>query len=260
MSQYQTVTYEIKDSVATVKLNRPNELNSFNQQLSQELTSALLAAAQDSSVRAVVLGGHGRVFSAGADLKAGMPNGETVSKMLREIYKPGLLAMAEMDKPVISAVQGSAVGIGLSYALAADLVIMADTAFFLSPFANIGLMPDGGLSWLLPPIVGYQRAFQMAIECDRIPASRCLELGLANRVVPEAELQESTQAWARSLAQRAPLALAFTKRAMRRAQQMSFGEMIDYEAELQPTCIESQDCREGIAAFLAKRKPNFTGS
>lgn len=259
MAEFQTVTCELFDSVAVVRLNRPNDLNAFDRQLCRDIADALHAAAHDSSIRVVVLGGHGRVFSAGADLKSSIPDGATVTKRLREEFKPGLMAITEMNKPVISAVQGSAAGIGLAYALAADLVIMAHNAFILSPFANIGLIPDGGLNWILPTVIGYQRAFQMAIECERIPSTRCLELGLVNRVVPDESLQDAAIEWARSLATRAPIAISLTKRAMRQAAKMDLGEMIDFEADLQANCIDSQDFREGIAAFLEKRSARFSG-
>ena len=259
MNQFETVTYEVSDSVATVMLNRPKELNAINRQLGLDLAAALTAARQDRAVRVVLLAAHGRAFSAGADLKAGMPmSGATVTQRLKEEFKPGLLALAEMDKPVLCAVQGSAAGIGLSYALSADLIMMAESAFFMSPFANIGLIPDGGLSWILPLQIGYRRAYQWAVECDRIPASQCLELGLVNRIVADEQLHSGTGR-ARSLAARAPLALSLTKRVMRQAERLSFAEMIDLEAELQAQCIDSHDCREGITAFLEKRPPQFTG-
>jgi 2-(1,2-epoxy-1,2-dihydrophenyl)acetyl-CoA isomerase len=259
MSDDRTVLYRVADGVATVTLNRPEAMNAFDAQLRSDLAAALGAAAENPAVRVVVLAANGRVFSAGADLKAGFPDGPAVRHQLREEYKPSLLAIAEMDKPVMSVVNGSAAGIGLSYALAADLIVMGEKAFLLSPFSNIGLIPDGGANWLLPRAIGYPRAFQIAIENERVPAARCLELGLANRVVPDERLQEEAQAWAAQLAQRAPIALALTKRAMRRAAQMSFSDVIDYEAELQAECIDSEDCREGVSAFLEKRKAVFKG-
>ncbi len=256
---YQTVDYALDDGVAKVTLNRPEAMNAFNQTMRGELADALKAAADDADVRVVILAGNGRVFSAGADLKAGFPDGAAVRHQLREEYKPGLLAITQMDKPVISAVHGSASGIGLSFALAADLVVMAQSAFLLLPFSNIGLIPDGGANWMLPRDIGYRRAFQIAVENERLPSARCLELGLVNRVVADDQLLHEAHSWARSLASRAPIALALTKRAMRRAAQMSFAEVIDHEAELQAQCIDSEDCREGVTAFLEKRKATFTG-
>jgi len=260
MENYTTVTLDKIDSIAIVQLNRPGELNAFNQQLCLDLTSVLQSVAADSSVRVVLLGGHGRAFSAGADLKVGMPDGKTVTQRLREEFKPGLMAIAEMDKPVISMVQGSAAGIGLAYALAADLVVMAESAFILSPFANIGLIPDGGLNWILPLAIGYRRAFQMAVECERIAARQCLQMGLVNRVVADDQLLDESLTWAQDLAVRAPMALSRTKRAMRRASDISFADMIDLEADLQAQCIDSRDFHEGVSAFLEKRKPQFLGS
>jgi 2-(1,2-epoxy-1,2-dihydrophenyl)acetyl-CoA isomerase len=161
---------------------------------------------------------------------------------------------------VISAVNGFAAGIGLSFALVADLVVMGESAFLLSPFSNIGLVPDGGATWLLPRLIGYQRAYQLCIENERIVAPRCLELGLANRVVPDDQLLSATVTWAHALARRAPLALARTKQAMRRASEVTYLEALKLEAELQKASVESADCKEGVAAFLEKRKPRFTGS
>jgi 2-(1,2-epoxy-1,2-dihydrophenyl)acetyl-CoA isomerase len=260
MKTYTTVTVDSLDSVALVRLNRPEDLNAFNRQLCLDLADALRSVSKDASVRVVVLGGHGRVFSAGADLKVDMPDGATVTKRLREEFKPGLMAIVEMDKPVISVIQGSAAGIGLAYALAADLVVMGESAFLLSPFANIALIPDGGLNWILPLAVGYRRAYQMAVECERISATQAHQWGLANRVVPDDQLMDNALHWAGSLALRSPMALSLTKRAMRSALDSSFAEMIDREAELQAACIESQDFREGVTAFLEKRKPRFLGT
>lgn len=259
MSELTTVTYEVEERVAVIRLNRPDAMNAFDRTLRGDLTAALAQAAGDDAVRVVVLAGSGRVFSAGADLKAGFPDGEQVRRQLMEEYRPALVAIAEMDKPVISAVHGSAAGIGLSFALVCDLTVMAESAFLLAPFSNIGLIPDGGANWLLPRAIGYKRAYQIAIENERVPASRCLELGLVNRVVPDEALMSETLAWARSLAVRAPIALARTKRAMREAATRSYDEVLELEAELQAGCIESEDCREGVQAFLEKRKPDFRG-
>jgi 2-(1,2-epoxy-1,2-dihydrophenyl)acetyl-CoA isomerase len=167
--------------------------------------------------------------------------------------------IAGMEKPVLAAVGGPAAGIGLSFALACDLVMMAEDAYLLSPFATIGIIPDGGATWLLTRAIGYHRAYQLCIEAERIPAHRCLEFGLANRVVPAAELEAEALRWARGLAERAPMALARTKLAMRAAANLSFGEAIGFEAKLQNACIESEDAKEGVAAFVEKRKARFKG-
>lgn len=255
----ETVLYEQRGRVAVVTLNRPEVLNSFNRQLAHELRDAMIRAAGDREVRAVVLRGAEGKFSAGADLKQGFPKDRRVEDLINTDFRPTLDMIAGMEKPVIAAVAGPAAGIGLSFALACDLVMMADDAYLLSPFAAIGLIPDGGATWLLVRQLGYHRAYQLCIESERVSAERCLEFGLANRVVPAARLDAESLAWAESLAERAPLALARTKLAMRAAMNFSLTQAIAYEAHLQTACLESEDAKEGIAAFLAKRKPEFKG-
>jgi 2-(1,2-epoxy-1,2-dihydrophenyl)acetyl-CoA isomerase len=254
-----TVLYEQRGRVALVTLNRPEVLNAFNRQLAHDLRDVLMRAAADRSVRAVVLRGAEGKFSAGADLKQGFPTDRRVEDLLNTDFRPVLDMIGGMEKPVIAAVAGPAAGIGLSFALACDLVMMAEDAYFLSPFAAIGLIPDGGATWLLARTLGYHRAYQLCVESERVPAARCLELGLANRVVPAGALDAESLAWAESLAERAPLALARTKLAMRAAMTLSFSEAVAYEAQLQNVCVESEDAKEGVAAFLAKRKAECKG-
>jgi 2-(1,2-epoxy-1,2-dihydrophenyl)acetyl-CoA isomerase len=255
----ETVLYERQDRVAVVTLNRPEVLNAFNRQLAHDLRDAMTRAAGDREVRAVVLRGAGGRFSAGADLKQGFPKDRRIEDLINTDFRPTLDMIAGMDKPVIAAIAGPAAGIGLSFALVCDLVVMADDAYLLSPFAAIGLLPDGGATWLLARQLGYHRAYQLCIESERVPAERCLELGLANRVVPAARLDEESLAWAQGLAERAPLAMARTKLAMRAAMHLSLTQAIAYEAQLQTACLESEDAKEGIAAFLARRMPEFKG-
>jgi 2-(1,2-epoxy-1,2-dihydrophenyl)acetyl-CoA isomerase len=232
-------------------------MNSFNTELRAALAFALEKAHEDNSVRVVVLTGEGRTFSAGADLKAGIDR--DVTEILQVEYRPVQEAIAKMPKPVIAAIPGSAAGIGLSIALQCDLLIMADNAFMLSPFTTISLVPDGGQNWLLLRQVGYRRAFQLAVECERIPADRCVELGLANKAVPAEELMSAALDWAQSLAQRAPLSMAATKKVMRHAADNDWGSAYDVEAKLQGELLGSEDNQEGIQAFFEKRAPKFTG-
>jgi 2-(1,2-epoxy-1,2-dihydrophenyl)acetyl-CoA isomerase len=251
------VKYEQHDAVAVITLHRPEAMNSFNTELRADLSAALQRAHDDESIRVVVLTGEGRTFSAGADLKAGID--KDVTEILQVEYRPVQEAIANIPKPVIAAIPGSAAGIGLSIALNCDLLVMADNAFMLSPFTTISLVPDGGMNWMLVQQVGYRRAFQLSVESERVPADRCVKLGLANRAVPADELQAAALEWAQELAQRAPLSLAATKRVMRFAANNDWGSSYDLEAQLQGELLASDDNKEGIQAFFEKRAPKFTG-
>lgn len=259
MSDYETVRCAFRGPVAVVTLFRPDAMNSFNTELRRDLHAALEHAADNESVRVVVVTGEGRSFSAGADLKSGLTVDTSVEEVLQREYRPVFESIASMDQPVIAAVGGSAAGIGMSLALACDLLIMAEDAFLLSPFTTISLVPDGGLNWLLVQQLGYRRAFQLSVESERIPAERCVELGLANRAVPSESLFDEAIAWAESLALRAPLSMAATKKAMRHAAGGTWASTFDVEAPLQDQLRQSDDCSEGVTAFLEKRKAEFKG-
>jgi 2-(1,2-epoxy-1,2-dihydrophenyl)acetyl-CoA isomerase len=243
------VRYEQADGVAVITLNRPDAMNSFTSQLSFDLLDALEKAHHDDSVRAVLLTGEGRCFSAGADLKTGL-EGRNVYGKLQYEYRPVMTAVASM----------SAAGIGLSLALTCDLLIMADNAFLLSPFTTISLVPDGGLNWLLVRQLGYRRAFQLSIESERIDAERCVQLGLANRAVPAEDLESAAREWARALVKRAPLSLAATKKVMRLAMDHDWESCFNAEAELQQSLVGCPDNLEGVKAFFEKREADFKGS
>jgi len=253
------VIYKKHDQVALISLNRPDALNGFTTEMLAELASAIEAAHADEDVRAVVLTGEGRAFSAGADLKRGLEGTRSLQARLQYEYRPVLTGITQIPKPVIAAVPGFAAGIGLSIAMHADLMIMADDAFLLSPFTTISLVPDGGANWLLVRQLGYHRAFQLSIESERIPAERCLDYGIANRLVPAAELREAALDWARQLSKRAPLSIAATKKVMRFAMDNDWASCYDMEAEFQGVLRNSADAMEGIQAFLEKREPKFKG-
>ena len=251
------VRYDQHGAVAVITLHRPESMNAFDTDLRAAVVEAFARAHDDESVRAVVFTGEGRCFSAGADLKAGIER--DVREILESEYRPVQEAIASIPKPVIAAVPGSAAGIGFSMALQCDLLIMADNAFLLSPFTTISLVPDGGLNWLLVRQLGYRRAFQLSVESERIPAARCVELGLANKAVPAEQLQAAALEWAEALTQRAPLSLAATKKAMRFAADNDWASSYSLEADLQGQLLGTEDNREGIQAFLEKRAPKFTG-
>lgn len=252
--------YEKRGSVAVVTLNRPEHLNGFNTALRIELKKAIAQAAADDEVLAVVVTGAGRGFSAGADLAAGeIPTPHEVIVQLEQEYGPAVLALANMPKITIAAVNGFAAGIGVGYALACDLLVMGEGAFLQVPFNRIGLVPDGGVCWQMVQRLGYRRALELSLEGERIPAARCAELGLANRVVPDAQVLSAALDWAGRIAQGAPLALRGTKQVMRRAATSTLAQTISDEAHAQAPCVGSADFREGVTAFLQKRAAKFTG-
>ncbi|HLQ12017.1 MAG TPA: enoyl-CoA hydratase-related protein [Steroidobacteraceae bacterium] len=256
------VSYELRTSVAHVTLNRPAALNAFNQALRVQLAEALQRAAADPVVRAVALLAAGRAFSAGGDLKEMQSTGRVdseVRRQLEEEYAPGIYAIAGMSKPVITAVEGLVAGIGCAYVLASDLVVMAEDAYFTLPFQNIALVPDGGITWMLERQIGARRAFQLAVECERVPAARCLDLGLVNRVVTKGTANEVAAQWASQIAQRAPLAVMHTKRLLHQAATVDFAQGLHNEVVAQEQCIGSADFREGLTAFLEKRPARFSG-
>lgn len=251
--------YSQREAVVTITLNRPDSLNGFTPELNAELLEAIERAQHDDSVRAVVITGAGRAFSAGADLNKGFSDTRTLHGTLQYEYRPVLSAIAQIPKPVIAAVNGFAAGVGMSYALHCDLLVMAEDAFLLSPFTTISLLPDGGQNWLLVRQLGPRIAYQLAVESERIPAERCVDLGLANKVAPPGEATTVAQNWAAALCERAPLSLAATKKMMRFAMDHSWNESYDLESELQGTLGQSDDAREGVAAFFDKRQPKFKG-
>ncbi len=256
---FDTVNYEQHDSVALVAINRPDSLNAFTSEVCRDLLLALEKAHDNESTRAVVLTGEGRAFSAGADLKHGFEGTRTTQGKLQYEFRPVFASIAQIPKPVIAAVPGFAAGIGLSVALHADLLIMADDAFMLSPFTTISLVPDGGANWQLVRQLGYRRAFQLSVESERIAARRCVELGLANRTAPADQLREAAIDWGRRLSDRAPLSVAATKKVMRLAADAEWGICYDAEAEIQQQLRDSADAAEGVAAFFEKRAPQFKG-
>ena len=256
----EVLLMERRDRVAIVTLNRPDVLNGFNTELRLALRAAIDEVEKDAHVRAVVLTGAGRGFSSGADLKTeAMTSGAQVERMINEEFGAALRAIARMPKPVIAAVNGFATGIGGSFALACDLVVMGEGAFFQVPFQKIGLVPDGGLTWLLAERLGHRRAFELAVTGERIAASRCLEWGLCNRVVPDEQVVTAAVGWATELCDAAPIALGYMKQLLRSAPGMGFEQTIRAEAHLQAPCIDSHDFREGVDAFREKRAARFTG-
>ena len=253
----ETVKYEKKDSVVLITFNRPEVRNAFNAKMTEDILEALVEAKNDSNIRAIVLTGEGLSFSAGADLSARDNKWSDTEAALIEGYLPSLKEIKEMPKPVISAVNGAAAGIGSAYAMACDLTVMSEEAYILQAFSNIGLIPDGGANWFLTNTVGYKLAYQIAIEGERIDAKRCLELGLVNKVVAGENLLTEAISWADKLSLRSSQSLSLTKKIMRKSVDSSYEDIYDLEAKTQNTLTGSEDNIEGITAFMEKRQPNF---
>jgi 2-(1,2-epoxy-1,2-dihydrophenyl)acetyl-CoA isomerase len=260
---YDTVIWEQSGAIGRLTLNRPETLNAWTPAFGRELKQVVQNEAADQSVRAVLVTGAGRGFSSGADLKAGFELADdgrpNIRQELHDIYHPAIAGIRALPKPVVAAVNGPAVGIGCSLALACDLVMAAESAFFGLAFVNIGLMPDGGSTALVPPAVGKARAFQMALLGERVPAGRALEWGLINWVHPDGELIEAAEKLLARLASGPTRSYASSKEALNRSIYRDFDRQLELEAELQHALGRTQDFVEGAKAFVAKRTPEFSG-
>jgi 2-(1,2-epoxy-1,2-dihydrophenyl)acetyl-CoA isomerase len=255
-----TVLASRDGGVLTLTLNRPDALNSFNVEIKEALLAGLKDAAKDKGVRVVVLTGAGRAFSAGQDLKERQtPGVADLGTELRTRYNPIIVGLRRLEKPVIGAINGVAAGAGISVAMACDIRIAADNASFIEVFGRVGLVPDSGSSWFLPRLVGYARAAEMSFTTDPVDATTAERIGLVNRVVPADRLMDETNALAAKLAKGAPLAMALAKRALNRALESGLEDALEFEAQLQSIAGRSNDHKEGVAAFVEKRQPNFTG-
>jgi len=259
-----TVLWEHAAGVGRITLNRPSSLNAWTIPFGRELLGTLTERAADPSVRAVLVTGAGRGFSSGADLRAGFEMADDgmpdVRGELEGVYHPVIKALRELEKPVIAAVNGPAVGIGASLAFACDLVLAAESAFFQLAFANIGLMPDGGSTALLPAAIGKARAFELSLLAERLSAARALEWGLINAVHPDEKLLAEAEGLAERLAAGPTRSYAGTKRALNRS---LFGELdrqLSLEAELQHELARTTDFTEGVMAFAQKRPAAFEGA
>ncbi len=256
-----TALYAIADGVATITLNRPEVRNAFNDQMSDEMQSALKTAERDADVRCVVITGSGAGFCAGQDLAAVRDRGDGFSfrEHLLRTYNAIVAKLASIEKPVIAAVNGAAAGAGWGIALACDIRYASESARFRLAFIGIGLAPDAGTSFFLPRLVGLGRALELAYTNELIDASTALSLGLVNKVVPADQLMPATLDLAKRLAQAPTQGLGLTKRAMNYALAATLTGALDYEAHVQEIAGRTADYREGVNAFLEKRPPQFTG-
>ena len=260
---YETVNLETRDGAAWIELNRPDALNAWNTQLGEDLHSAVHAAAADESARVVVITGAGRAFSSGADLKQGFdptPAGHPdVHTRLTQTYHPIMESIRRMPKPVIAAVNGPAVGIGCSLALCSDLIVAAESAYFLLAFVNIGLVPDGGSSVYIPARVGFTRAAEMALLGEKISAEQAERWNLINRVYSDDEFRPAVNELVGRFSQGPTRSFAGTKRQLNRWVFTGMEDQLALEADIQQEMAASKDFVEGVTAFVTKRRPEFTG-
>jgi 2-(1,2-epoxy-1,2-dihydrophenyl)acetyl-CoA isomerase len=267
--RYETIELYRAGAAAKIVLNRPERMNAWSNALSRDLLDVLGDLAGEDEVRAVMLTGAGRAFCSGADLKDGAASASTASAgedrgldtsgTLTRWYHPIVTTIREMPKPVISAVNGPAAGAGLSLALAADLVVARQSAYFLLAFVNIGLVPDAGSSLFVPARVGFARAAEMAMLGEPVPAPKAADIGLINSCWPDEEFEKNAEALLLRLSNGPTRSYAGTKRELNHWAYARMAEHLALEASIQGELSKSKDFTEGITAFLEKRPPQFTG-
>jgi 2-(1,2-epoxy-1,2-dihydrophenyl)acetyl-CoA isomerase len=255
----QHVNVHVHDGVGLIQLNRPEKMNAIGALTRQQLGDAIKQAERDDAIRVVVLTGTGRAFSSGADVTemaagAGMRTPEDVGRILRTEYMPSLVRLRTMPKPVIAAMNGPAVGIGASFALACDIRVATPEAYLLEAFVNIGLAPDGGVSWLLPRLAGTGVAYEMFFTGKPLSAEDAYRLGVINRLVPADRLEQEVRELANHLASQPRGAMAGAKRALNHALTSTFELAMEFESYLQEAQAGSSEFAEGVQAFLARRK------
>ena len=256
---YQFIQFNIEESVAFISLNRPDVLNSFNRQMASELQEVLGLCAADDRVRALLLTGSGRAFSAGQDLAEAMDPSAKIADIVKKQYNPLILQIRQMEKPVLCAVNGVAAGAGANLAFACDITIAAKSASFIQSFTKIGLIPDSGGTFFLPRLAGFQRAMALMMLGDKISSETAMQYGLIFQVSEDDKLMQEARNMAVKLASMPTAAIGFTKRALNKSMSSTLEEQLQTEAELQEAAGNTQDFKEGVRAFIEKRKAMFTG-
>lgn len=255
-----TVLYEVREGVAVITLNRPDRLNAFDKKAALALQSRLDEAAAATEVRAVLLTGTGKGFSAGQDLAEVVdPTGPSMAQILSEHYNPIVRRIRSIEKPVVAAVNGVAAGAGANIALCCDVVLASEEAVFIQAFSKIGLIPDSGGTWFLPRLIGWQKASALMMTGDRVTAKEAESMGMVYKVLPAAGFMEAAMDMAKNLALMPTRSFAFTKQALNESFRNTLDGQLDLEDRLQQRAASTSDYREGVEAFLAKRKPDFKG-
>lgn len=255
------ILFSVENAVASITFNRPQVFNSMHHTMRMEILSALDVCASDPAIRAVYITGLGKAFCAGEDLQEVTdPNGPSLTEIISSGYNPMVLKIRNLEKPVVAAVNGVAAGAGANIALACDIVVATASASFTQAFSKIGLIPDSGGTWTLPRLVGFQRASALMMLSDKISAADAAAMGMIWKVFPDETFTADSLKIAETLAQMPTRGLALTKKALNQSFANDFAEQAALEDELQSLAGNTDDYREGVAAFLEKRKPVFKGA
>ncbi|MEL6979992.1 MAG: enoyl-CoA hydratase-related protein [Pseudomonadota bacterium] len=266
-TEYTAIRFELGESdVALLTFNRPNSMNSFDRALLEETHRAIESISNNEvKARALVITGEGRAFCAGADLMAAQGQFAQPRERrdfggpLETHYHPIMLALRNLPVPFVTAVNGAAAGAGMSVALAGDMIVASENAYFLQAFKAIGLIPDAGATYMLPRMIGRARAMELSFLGERLPAAKALEWGMINRVTPEGEALPEAMKLAKELAEGPTRAFALTRDLYWRSADATFEEQLNYERQAQRVATKTKDCEEGVMAFIQKRKANYTG-
>jgi len=254
-----SVVFETKEQIAVITLNRPEKFNAINREMALQLQAAL-DQCMDNSCRAVLITGAGKAFCAGQDLDEAIdPHGPGMERILKEHYNPLITQIRSLQKPVVAAVNGVAAGAGANLALSCDLCIASDSATFIQAFSKIGLVPDSGGSFFLPRLVGWQRAAGLMMLGEKITGAEALQMGLIWKTVVAEQLQEEAMALVKQLAAMPTRALALIKEQLNQSATHNLAQQLALEDQLQQQAAASDDFKEGVTAFLEKRKPVFKG-
>ncbi|WP_144548353.1 enoyl-CoA hydratase-related protein [Bacillus sp. X1(2014)] len=255
---FETIRYNVQDGVAWLRLNRPDKLNAFIAQMNREIKEAVREASLDETVRCIVITGEGRAFCSGQDL-AEVNEEMDHGQVLRDHYGPMVKQIVNCEKPIVAAVNGVAAGAGFSLALACDFRIASEKASFLNAFIHIGLIPDSGNIYFLSKLIGSAKAAELSILGEKVSAEKAFDLGLVTKVIPMDTWEQEVKEFAVKLAQMPTKAIGLIKYYLTLANNISFDSYLEKEAEGQRIAGLTQDSREGVNAFLEKRKPVFTG-